>query len=262
MLHKVVMPAKAGIQNKSTYSLDTSLRWYDRTRFLQFNLTFFCIILLLLGLSCATKYVGGLPGAWAGKFHIVQESETVQSIAEQNHVSPFDLMEANGILTSGQVQVGQRLYIPESEMPLALVKSGSQGDFSPIEIDGKQVELAWPVENAVLFKTFNKNPDRLYEGIALAAPQGTTVSAAEKGEVIYIGEEDGRYGNLVIIKHEDPLVTIYAHLDRIHVKKGQRVARSQPVGTLGTSGGVDSPRVYFQVRNNRTPVDPELYLRR
>ena len=89
-----------------------------------------------------------------------------------------------------------------------------------------------------------------------------SLRAAADGEVVYIGDDQARYGRIIIIKHADPFVTIYAHLGQVAVSKGQKVKQKAPIGTVGVSGGVDSPRLYFQVRQQRTPVDPELYLRK
>lgn len=75
------------------------------------------------------------------------------------------------------------------------------------------------------------------------------------------GTTGSQYGRIVIVKHEEPFVTIYAHLDEVSVTKGHKVKRLDSLGTVGTTGGVDSPRLYFQVRKNRTPVDPERYLK-
>ncbi len=204
-------------------------------------------------------------GGYAGGVYTVQRGDTVHTIAQKKRVSAFDLMEVNGILDSSAVKPGQKLYIPESDMPLAVAKQQAKtpkpAAKAELTTDGKKMDFAWPVKGAVLFKTFDLNPNRLYEGIALAAPRGTPVQAAAEGEVIYVGDDGTRYGRIVIVKNADPFVTIYAHLDAVDVTKGQQVKRLERLGTVGTSGGVDSPRTYFQIRKNRTPVDPELYLK-
>lgn len=220
------------------------------------------VFLLSLLVGCHhNKPRSAAKASFAGSIYQVQKGDTVHSIAKKKQISAFDLMEVNGITDSKQLKLGQRLYVPEPE--LAVPKTAKQVQISkPVTVaDGKKIDLAWPVKNGVLFKGFETNPQRLHEGIALGAPRGTPVQAAANGEVIYVGDDEARYGRIVIINHEDPFVTIYAHLDSIEVLKGQKVKKHDPIGTVGTSGGVDSPRVYFQVRKHRTPVDPELYLK-
>lgn len=202
--------------------------------------------------------------SFAGSIYQVKKGDTVHSIAKQKHVSAFDLMEVNGITDSKELRVGQNLYVPEAELDLAMMPTAKTQNLPHVikpALDGRKINLVWPVKNGVLFRSFDTNAANLHEGISLAAPRGTPVCSAAEGEVIYVGDDEARYGRIVIIKHEDPFVTIYTHLAHIDVMKGQKVKQKEEIGTVGTSGGIDSPRLYFQVRQNRTPVDPELYLK-
>jgi len=123
------------------------------------------------------------------------------------------------------------------------------------------IDLIWPVKDGVVFKVFDERPESLFEGIALGAPMGASVRAVAKGSVIYVAQNVNRFGKMVIIKHDKDFVTIYAHLDKILVSKGKTVKSGDVIGHLGVSGGVSSPRLYFQVRKNRLPVDPQRYLK-
>lgn len=122
------------------------------------------------------------------------------------------------------------------------------------------LDLGWPIKNAVLFRTFDKTPSRLHEGLSFGAPANTSVISAQAGEVIFAGNSNNDLGEMVIIKHMDPFVTIYGHLDSILVKVGQRVRKGEQLGVTGSTGGAESPRVFFQLRKDRLPVNPELYL--
>ncbi|MEI6790337.1 MAG: M23 family metallopeptidase [Myxococcaceae bacterium] len=225
------------------------------------------LLIVFIFLFCAchhTKYrKAQSKTSFAGSVYDVKKGDTLHSIAQKNHASVFDLMEVNGIIDSKQVQVGQRLYIPDPELVLAPVRTVNLPHKvkTPAPPDARKIDLVWPVKHGVLFRGFDTNPKNLHEGIALGAPKGTSVVASANGEVIYVGDDEARYGRIVIIKHEDPFVTIYAHLAHIDVVKGQKVKQREQIATVGNSGGVDSPRVYFQVRQHRTPVNPELYLK-
>lgn len=126
--------------------------------------------------------------------------------------------------------------------------------------ESKSIQLAWPVSKGVLFRTFDQTPTRLHEGLSIGAPQNTPVAAAQSGEVIFAEDAQNHFGKMIIIKHDDAFVSIYAHLEAINVSVGKKVKKGQIIGTVGSSGGVESPRVYFQVRKDRLPVNPELYL--
>lgn len=94
------------------------------------------------------------------------------------------------------------------------------------------------------------------DGINIAAPEGTTVSAAENGTVAYAGNELKGFGNLLLIKHPDGWVTAYAHNQVLLVKKGQTVRRGQPVARVGSSGGVTPAQLHFELRRGTMAVDP------
>ena len=84
--------------------------------------------------------------------------------------------------------------------------------------------------------------------------------AAGDGVVVYAGNEIRGFGNLVLIKHEKGWVTAYAHNDRLLVRRGQHVKRGQPIAKAGSSGGVASPQLHFEVRKGSRAVDPVKYL--
>ncbi|MEM7588677.1 MAG: M23 family metallopeptidase [Myxococcota bacterium] len=135
---------------------------------------------------------------------------------------------------------------------------------SPKSIPKKQPQWKpqWPLSKATILKRFN--PD--YGGVALAAALGSQVVAADAGEVMYAGNMGNRYGQIVILKHpprKNParFITIYAHLQNVAVSKQTVVSKGQHIGTVGTSGGVPTPRLHFQVRKRRIPVDPLRYLK-
>jgi murein DD-endopeptidase MepM/ murein hydrolase activator NlpD len=108
-----------------------------------------------------------------------------------------------------------------------------------------------------LLSGYGPKPDGLHnDGVNIAAPQGTPVKAADRGTVVYAGNELRGFGNLVLLKHEDGYVTAYAHLDRIDVAKGDSVARGQRIGTVGRTGSVSEPQLHFELRRGAKAIDP------
>ncbi|WP_332714284.1 peptidoglycan DD-metalloendopeptidase family protein [Pelagibacterium mangrovi] len=93
-------------------------------------------------------------------------------------------------------------------------------------------------------------------GINIEAPEGSSVRAAENGEVIYVGNAVEGYGNLVLVKHANGFVSAYAHLNTIGVVKGDAVSRGDAIGTVGMTGSVSRPQLHFELRKGATPVDP------
>jgi murein DD-endopeptidase MepM/ murein hydrolase activator NlpD len=129
----------------------------------------------------------------------------------------------------------------------------------PAPIPGKG--FLWPVHGTVL-SAYGTAADGIHnDGINIAAPAGTPVVAAEAGEVAYAGNELKGYGNLVLIKHPDGYITAYAHLQSMLVKRYDKVARGQQIGSVGATGAVSAPQLHFEIRRGARAVDPAGYLR-
>lgn len=117
-----------------------------------------------------------------------------------------------------------------------------------------------PVDGKVISGYGPKEGGLHNDGINIKAPKGTAVRAAENGVVAYTGSEMSGYGNLVLIRHGDRWMTAYAHMDKTLVKKGDVVKAGQSIGTVGSTGTVDSPQLHFEVRKGTQAVDPAKYI--
>lgn len=102
-----------------------------------------------------------------------------------------------------------------------------------------------------------------HTGIDYAVPLGTPIKAANSGKVIYSGWYGG-YGKVVIIDHGSctgsPTTTLYAHMSKQKVVVGQKVARGQTIGLVGTTGYSTGPHLHFEVRIKGKPQNPNNYL--
>jgi murein DD-endopeptidase MepM/ murein hydrolase activator NlpD len=94
-----------------------------------------------------------------------------------------------------------------------------------------------------------------HTGVDLAAPEGTSVAAANGGNVIFAGWSNWGYGNAIVISH-GPILTLYGHLSAIYVGCGQNVSAGQSIGAVGTTGNSSGPHLHFEVRSGDTPTDP------
>ncbi|MCA1720020.1 MAG: M23 family metallopeptidase [Actinobacteria bacterium] len=94
-----------------------------------------------------------------------------------------------------------------------------------------------------------------HPGIDIAAPNGDAVKAAAAGVVTTSGWGGG-YGKLVRVQHADGTTTAYAHMSRILVAKGQRVAAGELLGKIGSTGFSTGPHLHFEVRVGKRTVNP------
>jgi murein DD-endopeptidase MepM/ murein hydrolase activator NlpD len=96
---------------------------------------------------------------------------------------------------------------------------------------------------------------RAHLGVDYAAPTGAPVIAVGDGIVEQAGFQND-FGNMVVVKHSALHSTVYAHLSRIHVRKGQAVRQGDSVGAVGETGWATGPHLHFEFRVNGRHVDP------
>jgi murein DD-endopeptidase MepM/ murein hydrolase activator NlpD len=96
---------------------------------------------------------------------------------------------------------------------------------------------------------------RQHLGVDYAAPQGTPVRSVGDGVVDFAGRQNG-YGNVILVRHTNDRSTLYAHLSRIDVRKGQRIEQGQRIGAVGATGWATGPHLHFEFRVNGRHQDP------
>ena len=97
-----------------------------------------------------------------------------------------------------------------------------------------------------------------HTGIDIPAPAGTSILAAKSG-VVTTSTYNSSYGNYVVVSHSDGTSTLYAHMSRRGVSKGQTVSQGQVVGYVGTTGSSTGNHLHFEIRVNGSRVDPVNY---
>lgn len=120
----------------------------------------------------------------------------------------------------------------------------------------------WPLSGALLAGYGARMPDgRESHGLLIGATAGARVQAVADGEVVFAEWMTG-YGLLTIVDHGNGYMSLYAHNDALLKPVGTRVRRGDPIATVGTSGGHGRPALYFELRREGQPVNPNAWLRR
>ena len=126
----------------------------------------------------------------------------------------------------------------------------------------RQVPLGAPVFKYRLSSTYGSRSDPFnkqlarHKGIDMSASLGSRVSAQAAGTVIAAGFYKNGYGNLVEIRHNNGFVTKYAHLNKIYVKKGDKVVYNQAIGEVGRTGRATGSHLHYEVLYNGRNVNP------
>ena len=233
----------------------------------------------------------------SGTYKVVP-GDTLNAIARKTGVSVSAIKQANG-LSDGLIRVGQTLTLPAggvaapatqvaaatpqptAPQPAAATTNAPKPEtaaYTPPKQSEKVIQQAsldtsatapnatgisgmrWPVRGRVISGFGSNSGGARNDGIDIAVPSGTPIKAAENGVVIYAGDGLKEFGNTVLVRHENGLVTVYGHASELKVQRGQKVRRGEDIALAGMSGSADTPRLHFEVRKDSSPVDPSKYL--
>jgi murein DD-endopeptidase MepM/ murein hydrolase activator NlpD len=100
-----------------------------------------------------------------------------------------------------------------------------------------------------------------HNGVSIEAAEGAPVMAVQDGKVGHVGSIPG-YGNVILIEHQNRLVTVYAHLKEMKVSPGKTVKQGSIIATVGSTGRTDQPQLYFEIRSKSKPRNPLFFLKK
>jgi septal ring factor EnvC (AmiA/AmiB activator) len=149
---------------------------------------------------------------------------------------------------------------------VARVPPGKAGEAPAVGFGALRGSLPWPTDGRIVSQfgeqVHPRFGTRTYRrGIDIEAEEGRAIVAVASGHVVYTGWFKG-YGNLIILDHGNDFYTLYAHAAEIQVSEGDDVRQGQAIGTVGDTGSLAGPRLYFEVRYQGRPQDPAEWLRR
>jgi lipoprotein NlpD len=233
--------------------------------------------------------------AAADGYYTVKQGDTLYSIALDNGADYREVAQWNGLDDPTKLRIGQVLRVkPPAERAGVMVgtaKGAGQVESRSIDsapqaqggggtktepkaerlpystenaaiaasgaaaAEGGAVDFIWPAKGKVLAGFAEPRS----KGIDIDGKIGDPVVAAAAGRVTYIGTGIPGLGKLVVIKHDNGYITVYAHNKDIMVKEQQAVARGQKIAELGNTDA-DRPKLHFQIRKGSAAVDPMRYL--
>lgn len=167
------------------------------------------------------------------------------------------------VLNKNNITYKKLIAVSFIGLSLAACSSSKEENISTtnIELDSPNLSpvsfLFWPTKGPVI-STFSDAQEG-NKGIDISGERGQAIVAAAGGKVVYSDNALRGYGNLVIIRHNDELLSAYAHNDTLLVMEGQMVNAGQRIATMGNSDA-SSTRLHFEIRYKGRSVDPIPYL--
>ncbi len=197
----------------------------------------------------------------SGIVHRVRRGETVYSLAKKYRSDPQKIVDfpfntfAND--ETFALQVGQILIIPDGIMPHAQPPATYFARRWPV-VAGKATasQFIWPTSGII-----TQGYSWYHQAIDIANPAEPNILAAAGGTVILVVYSRYGYGRHVVIDHGNGYRTLYAHLSRIYVKRGQRVQKGQAIGRMGSTGHSTGPHLHFEIRHGRQRLNPLSFLK-
>lgn len=201
----------------------------------------------------------------------VRKGDTLYSISFRYGLNYKTLAKMNNIRSPYNIYVGQKIYFKQVRKSATQSKTinkqkvvtkrtatkQSSKKITSSSSANKNLKWRWPTKGKVISTYSSSSTGR--KGINIAGRSGQQIVAAASGKVVYSGNGLARYGNLLIIKHNDVYLSAYAHNKKLLVKEGQYVKVGQKIATLGRSG-TQQEQLHFEIRRNGKPVDPLRFL--
>jgi murein DD-endopeptidase MepM/ murein hydrolase activator NlpD len=200
-----------------------------------------------------------------GVYHVVERHQTLYRICKTYGVDLEKIASLNRISDPGKIEVGQQIFIPGAKKVLKVEiyiedVAAESPDMKEEKAVEKRPDFLWPIKGQ-LSNTFDNSEDSRHMGIDISSPLGTAIKAANSGKVLYSGNTVKGYGNLIILRHSNEFVTVYAHNQVNLVEEGAWVERGQVIGKVGQTGRASGPHLHFEIRKNNRAVNPFLYLK-
>ena len=179
------------------------------------------------------------------------DPETTASIAPRPAPQAPEKQSTGTKAAGTQAPAAQAPAVKASPAPVTEVAKADADDAS---------SFRWPVRGKIISGYGTRGTGGANDGINISVPEGTQIRASEAGTVVHADDVLKGYGKLVLIRHANGYVTVYAHNSTLQVKRGENVKRGQVIALSGQTGNVTSPQLHFELRKGATPIDPMPYL--
>jgi murein DD-endopeptidase MepM/ murein hydrolase activator NlpD len=189
-----------------------------------------------------------------GIIYQVKNNDSLTGLSARYNITVEDILDVND-LASSVLTSGQRLFIPGVQLDTATLKK-ALGEQFMVPLAG-----SWRLTSLVGYRRDPFTGVRQYHnGIDMAAPQGTPIRATMGGTVVSTGYSNV-YGNFVLLNHGNGYQSMYGHMSKILVRKGNVVGQGTQIGLVGSTGYSTGPHLHFTLYKNGAVIDPRTLIK-
>lgn len=190
------------------------------------------------------------------QYQVLQKLQQQQQ-AEERNLAQMKTSRSQLIAAITQNIATNKKYLEQTLAQLSAKPAPAAASFSNQSFVSQRGRLPWPTRGSILHY-FNKpiaNSELKWNGELITAADGQPVRAVAPGVVVFSKWLEG-YGLLIIINHGNGYMTLYGRNHSLYKHEGDKVAAGDIIATVGQSGGYDKPALYFAIRYNAKPLDP------
>ena len=199
--------------------------------------------------------------------YIVKSGDNLDKISLRFAVSKLDIISLNKLKNSNLLKIGSKILIP-SKKNYSIIDQIIDKKIYNVKpnvnkyknTETKKIQNApdfiWPAKGEIIknYGSFGKGQHN--DGIDIKLRNNSPIFSSHKGSIAFIGSQIKKFGNLILIKHDNGWLTAYSNIGKYNVKQGQKVTKKQIIGYSSSNEEI----FHFQIRYKRNPVNPNSYI--
>jgi murein DD-endopeptidase MepM/ murein hydrolase activator NlpD len=216
--------------------------------------------IILAGITLFFIFYGSMASRAATTERVQAENEALLRYRYKVLLLEENLKEVRTVVTRLTKLAGVDYQFPEvptdSQINAVVTRAAETGDTVSLWTSRvEDIPVGLPLKGYVSQEFNEGDPSRFHTGIDIACASGTPVAATATGDVIFAGF-DSTYGNMLVLRHNDSVSTVYGHNDTLLVTRGQRVQAGAIIARSGSTGVSTAPHLHYEVRLNGKSVNP------
>ena len=199
--------------------------------------------------------------------YIVKSGDNLDQISLRFAVSKLDIISLNKLKNSNLLKIGRKILIPSKknysiidqiiDKKIYKIKPNvNKYKNTETKIIQNAPDFIWPAKGEIIknYGSFGKGQHN--DGIDIKLRNNSPIFSSHKGSIAFIGSQIKKFGNLILIKHDNGWLTAYSNIGKYNVKQGQKVTKKQIIAYSSSN----EETFHFQIRYKRNPVNPNSYI--